>query len=956
MISGAEEVVAEPLSIRWVSWQRYSARQKAAMDLGGLVGKVCYRGQLEELLLLLVFGWLVHVGKDATFGLGQYRFVLQVRHLMTEWERYAVDSRASPTIGARHGGVARARTAYPGGEHEDSGSSPKGGRTALAPNTSAGLYDFQRRVAENLLSGRNVILQAPTGSGKTWAALYPFFAASEHRADFPRQCIYSVPVRVLANQFYSVCRQAPGNLCPHIEGTVTIQTGDQPADPEFLGDLVFTTIDQTLSSLLGVPYSVRRSRSNLNAGAVIWSYLVFDEFHLFPLVDVRRAEGALVTTLQLLRLLSGVTPFTLMTATFSTSLLDCLCEVLHAEKVTVSAQELAKIPSQKDKRRQFRAVEGTLSADSILDQHGRRSIVVCNQVESLATGWGAIRLFQDLLGRGCKPVPFQEATGIEDVYRSIFDTPKWQETTWVILLHSRFERAHRALKEEFVRREFGPQKTEWRVPSLILVGTQVVEVGLDITSENLHTEIAPANAVLQRAGRCARFPRETGTVWVYDVPDTSGNRYAPYTGVDAELCARAWAVFLDRDGAVLTFSDEQAVIDEVHTPGDEQLMEAMQARETELWGQVCRAVGLGDIAQRRSLIRKIDNRTVVVSDELEAIRDPYSLRGFSVWQGTLRGVFPKLAEWATEAGLDWAVKYPVEIGPEEDGGGRWEWRRVESRADLEGHALLVVNPRLVTYDALCGLRFAPSDGRYRSPVEGERKTTERYTYRKESWREHVSRMVSIFDGQLRERTFYTMRRLENKLNLEPGTLERATRLAIVLHDLGKLNAAWQAWARAYQQAIGEPTGEHEFLAHTHRSTSEHEERERSIRPGRPPHAGEGAIASVRLVRAALPKWEALWRAVVGAVARHHSPDCKGFGPYTIAEGLEELQWALVRAGVHLDEARRLVKEVVTRAPQSNLQNHVLRLPPADGLLWWVVYFIMVRIMRLCDGMSQTMGE
>ncbi len=31
-------------------------------------------------------------------------------------------------------------------------------------------YPFQRRVADLLLSGQNVILQAPTGAGKTFAA------------------------------------------------------------------------------------------------------------------------------------------------------------------------------------------------------------------------------------------------------------------------------------------------------------------------------------------------------------------------------------------------------------------------------------------------------------------------------------------------------------------------------------------------------------------------------------------------------------------------------------------------------------------------------------------------------------------------------------------------------------------------------------------------------------------
>ena len=50
-------------------------------------------------------------------------------------------------------------------------------------------------------TGQSVILQAPTGAGKTRAALYPFFRAWEEDRDFPRKCIYSVPLRVLADQF-----------------------------------------------------------------------------------------------------------------------------------------------------------------------------------------------------------------------------------------------------------------------------------------------------------------------------------------------------------------------------------------------------------------------------------------------------------------------------------------------------------------------------------------------------------------------------------------------------------------------------------------------------------------------------------------------------------------------------------------------------------------------------------
>lgn len=35
-------------------------------------------------------------------------------------------------------------------------------------------YDYQLKVIELLLSGKNVILSVPTGAGKTWASIAPF--------------------------------------------------------------------------------------------------------------------------------------------------------------------------------------------------------------------------------------------------------------------------------------------------------------------------------------------------------------------------------------------------------------------------------------------------------------------------------------------------------------------------------------------------------------------------------------------------------------------------------------------------------------------------------------------------------------------------------------------------------------------------------------------------------------
>ena len=72
-IDQAMAVETVECNLRWHDWTRYSQRQDTRMQLGGLVGSITYAGELEPFLPFIALGQHLHVGKNATFGLGKYR-------------------------------------------------------------------------------------------------------------------------------------------------------------------------------------------------------------------------------------------------------------------------------------------------------------------------------------------------------------------------------------------------------------------------------------------------------------------------------------------------------------------------------------------------------------------------------------------------------------------------------------------------------------------------------------------------------------------------------------------------------------------------------------------------------------------------------------------------------------------------------------------------------------------
>lgn len=73
MIDATCNIKITSSQLQWNDWERFSRRQGMMMKLGGLIGELDLQGNLEPFLPILLMGQELHIGKNTTFGLGQYK-------------------------------------------------------------------------------------------------------------------------------------------------------------------------------------------------------------------------------------------------------------------------------------------------------------------------------------------------------------------------------------------------------------------------------------------------------------------------------------------------------------------------------------------------------------------------------------------------------------------------------------------------------------------------------------------------------------------------------------------------------------------------------------------------------------------------------------------------------------------------------------------------------------------
>ena len=381
----------------------------------------------------------------------------------------------------------------------------------------------------------NRLIRIPTGFGKTIGILGAWLWHRIYRQDnlWPRRLVWCLPMRVLVEQTEHETRNALQNLgllwddrSDHA-GKIGVHTlmggadaGDWHLYPEHCSILIGTQ-DMLLSRAMNRGYAAPRARWPMEFGLLNQDCLwVMDEVQL---MDVGLATSA---QLQAFRNEDKATGFNLppcytwwMSATLQHSWInkspDTSEIAANLPQTVIPAlyrnghlwDDVAK-PARLEAVKDAKELARMVAREHIKSGYGTAgpTLVVVNRVES------AVEIFITLKN----------------------DKNLNANCTDLLLIHSRFRPAERAFwRNKFLNREACTPNT-----NRIIVSTQVVEAGVDISAALLITEIAPWPSLIQRFGRCARWGGHAQVI-VADPNPKDDKAAAPYTKDELDAARQA---------------------------------------------------------------------------------------------------------------------------------------------------------------------------------------------------------------------------------------------------------------------------------------------------------------------------------------------------------------------------------------------------------------------------------
>ena len=385
-------------------------------------------------------------------------------------------------------------------------------------------YTWQSELASSRDCG-NRLIRIPTGFGKTLGVLaaWTWHRVRERNDDWPRRLIWCLPMRVLVEQTESEVRAALERLGvlwdeegAH-DGKVGVHLLMGGADagrwhlyPECDAVLIGTQ-DMLLSRAMNRGYASPRARWPMEFG-------LLNQDALWVMDEVQLMDVGLATSGQL-------QVFRNADRKANKESRHCFTWWMSA---TLQADWLRKSPdtaelSPEMEKRTYRI--------KVKDRIGhlwddvQKHVEIVNFKNTKALVKEVSRRHRNL-GRGKEGPTLVVLNTVEraiEVWKAL-QSDKALPGTDFRLVHSRFRPNERgAWLDDFLNRTACAPGTD-----RIIVSTQVVEAGVDISASLLVTELAPWTSLVQRFGRCARWGG-VGQVVVANFEHGNDKKAAPYT-------------------------------------------------------------------------------------------------------------------------------------------------------------------------------------------------------------------------------------------------------------------------------------------------------------------------------------------------------------------------------------------------------------------------------------------
>ncbi|MCE2530273.1 MAG: CRISPR-associated helicase Cas3' [Acidimicrobiia bacterium] len=360
-------------------------------------------------------------------------------------------------------------------------------------------YPYQSRLAAD---GLPDVLRVDTGCGKTEAAGLAWMWRRRHsaRKETPRWLVYALPMRTLVDQTFDrfvKWRHALG-LQPSELGVHRVMGGSDWRDRDWRlhpeRDAVFIgTIDMLLSRALNRGFADSRWNWPISFGAFnSGCQWVFDETQLMDagvitgrqLQAFRTSFGTVQPTHTMW--MSATVDFERL-KTVDAPVIDRVVEISEIDRGYASLAERLEAPRSVRALGAGEVIKDGHVAKLAIEHHrpGTLTLVVVNTVKRAQAAFNAIR--------------------------------KIQGDVATVLIHSRFRQADREAALARVEADLGSN-------GRVVLATQVVEAGLDLSATTLLTDLAPWSSIVQRAGRCNRDGKVTNARMLWMRPPSA----APY--------------------------------------------------------------------------------------------------------------------------------------------------------------------------------------------------------------------------------------------------------------------------------------------------------------------------------------------------------------------------------------------------------------------------------------------